>query len=500
MTEVETILGSKRSLLFEQPQIKTGAYNAAAKRQTYTRKFLLVVEMCLVWMSAGLASLAIAYGTNIHSAARQTFFRFMPIGFDFLFATLVVLFGDLRGLYELPWKRSLREDLLDSANAVTSAVIVTATGLYLGVNGAGSLGTLALTAALSWLSIAAWRSFVRSLSIPGLAGKRNVLIVGYGPIAHLLQQHLAENDHLGLVVKGFVSRRKALRGPGGKAEDTDYQLLGTVDELSTIARAHFIDEIIISLPSDRHLVKEIARKAQAAGVQVRVLPDLYDGLASEQPVEYLGEFPTLTLSKREAPIVPLMIKRLIDLVGSSLGLLVLAPFFAVIAIIIKLDSEGPVFFRSVTAGRKGVTMVCYKFRTMVANADSMKKSLAHLNERDGVFFKIARDPRITRVGRVLRKFSIDELPELWNVFKGEMSLVGPRPPACGEFTKYSLEHLCRLDVTPGLTCLWQVTARRDPSFSNCVELDREYVRNWSLGLDFKILWKTIGVVLAGTGE
>src|ERR1019366_7086901 len=122
----------------------------------------------------------------------------------------------------------------------------------------------------------------------------------------------------------------------------------------------------------------------------------------------------------------------------------------------------------VRVGKKGVTFVCYKFRTMVENADALKKSLEHLNERSEIFFKIDADPRITRAGRILRKFSIDELPQLWNVFMGEMSLVGPRPPACGEFTQYSLEHLCRLDVTPGLTGLWQVTARQDPSFQNCM--------------------------------
>jgi len=154
----------------------------------------------------------------------------------------------------------------------------------------------------------------------------------------------------------------------------------------------------------------------------------------------------------------------------------------------------------VRVGKKGVTFACYKFRTMVENADALKDSRAHLNERDGILFKIAADPRVTRVGRYLRKFSIDELPQLWNVFRGEMSLVGPRPPACGEYTQYALEHLRRLDVTPGLTGLWQVTARQDPSFQNYIQLDKEYITNWSLGLDFRILIKTVGVVLAGTGQ
>jgi exopolysaccharide biosynthesis polyprenyl glycosylphosphotransferase len=348
--------------------------------------------------------------------------------------------------------------------------------------------------------MAVWRRFIRSQSIPGLTEKRNVLIVGYGRIAHLLAQQLGENAHLGYVVKGFVSRRQTIR-PTDKADhNADGKLLGTVHELPSIARVHFIDEILICVPSDRNLVKEITRKAQAAGVQVRVVPDLYDGLATEQPIEFIGQFPTLTLCRRAAPTLSLMIKRLADIVLSGLALAVLSPLFAAVALIVKLDSKGPVFYRAVRVGKKGVTFICYKFRTMVQNADALKKSLEHLNERDGILFKIAIDPRVTRIGRYLRKFSIDELPQLWNVFTGEMSLVGPRPPACGEYTQYALEHLRRLDVVPGLTGLWQVTARQDPSFQNYIELDKEYVNNWTLGLDMRILIRTVRVVLAGTGQ
>ena len=137
---------------------------------------------------------------------------------------------------------------------------------------------------------------------------------------------------------------------------------------------------------------------------------------------------------------------------------------------------------------------------MVVNADNLKESLSHLNERDSILFKISDDPRITRVGRWLRKFSIDELPQLWNVLRGEMSLVGPRPPVPGEYNQYALEHLRRLVVNPGITGLWQVRARRNPSFASYIQLDREYVDNWSLWLDCRILWETIPVVLAGTGE
>jgi exopolysaccharide biosynthesis polyprenyl glycosylphosphotransferase len=348
--------------------------------------------------------------------------------------------------------------------------------------------------------MAAWRRFVRSQSIPGLTEKRNALIVGNGHFAHLLQRQLEQNPQLGYVVKGFVCRRRTPRSNIKGNGDADSKFLGTVDQLPAIAQAHFIDEILISVPSDRHLVKDIARKAKAARVQARVVPDLYDGLATEQPIEYIGQFPTLALCELAVPTLPFIIKRLMDIVLSGIALVVLAPLFAAAAFIVKLDSKGPVFYRAVRVGRKGVTFVCCKFRTMVENAEGLKESLEPLNERDGILFKIAADPRVTHVGRYLRKFSIDELPQLWNVFKGEMSLVGPRPPVCGEYRQYAPEHLPRLNVTPGLTGLWQVTGRQDPSFQNYIQLDKEYVNNWSLGLDFRILIRTVGVVLAGTGR
>jgi exopolysaccharide biosynthesis polyprenyl glycosylphosphotransferase len=470
---------------------------ARAKKVPY--RFFVVADVCLVWASAGMAYL-ITCSPGWNNLLRTESIGTAPLDLVFLFSVFVALFSDTQGLYKFPSKASYWDDVKLQAETVVCSGIILWAGISLGGRKILAMRTLVLTLTLSWIALAAWRKAVRSQSIPGLTEKRNVLIVGFGRTAHELARQLDQNPVLGYVVKGFVSRRRTPRPTDKAGQEADPRLLGTVDEISSLTRAHFIDEILICVPSDRNLVMEITQKAQAAGVQVRVIPDLYDGLATGQPVEYVGQFPALTLCRTATPTLSLMMKRLVDIALSGFALLVLSPLLALVALIIKLDSKGPVFFRSVTAGKKGVTLVCYKFRTMIQNADALKSSLAHLNERDGIFFKIAADPRITRVGRYLRKYSIDELPQLWNVFKGEMSLVGPRPPACGEFTKYSLEHLCRLDVTPGLTGLWQVSARRDPSFQYCVDLDKEYVRNWSLGLDFKILFRTVGVVLAGTGQ
>jgi exopolysaccharide biosynthesis polyprenyl glycosylphosphotransferase len=196
----------------------------------------------------------------------------------------------------------------------------------------------------------------------------------------------------------------------------------------------------------------------------------------------------------------LVLKRGIDLVLAGLALVILAPLLVLIAVAVKLDSHGPVLYFSERIGKKGRVFRCIKFRTMVSDAEKRRAEVQHMNERDGVLFKISNDPRITKLGRLLRKYSLDELPQLINVLRGDMSLVGPRPPLSSEVREYKLSHLRRLDVMPGITGLWQVQARKDPSFDNYISLDVTYVDNWSIWLDLQILAKTIGVVFAGTGS
>jgi lipopolysaccharide/colanic/teichoic acid biosynthesis glycosyltransferase len=210
--------------------------------------------------------------------------------------------------------------------------------------------------------------------------------------------------------------------------------------------------------------------------------------------------PLISLHSERLP-AGLMLKRLLDVAGSGLILTMLAPLMAVIVLLIKVDSPGSALYRAQRAGRKGRLFRCYKFRTMVSNADALKDPLRQFNnERSGPIFKIADDPRITRLGQFLRKYSLDELPQLWNVLKGDMSLVGPRPHPADDYAAYEIEHLARLDVMPGITGLWQVTARRDPSFHRGMELDREYIRTWSLASDMRILAKTVLAVASGSGQ
>ncbi len=323
---------------------------------------------------------------------------------------------------------------------------------------------------------------------------RNVLIVGTGPEANALRQHLEKIRHLGYTFKGFIEL------PGcSPHEEVARDVVGNLESLFQHTRKQFIDEIFFTTPCERGIVQSVLQQARVHGVDLRVVPDFYDGLPWNSPIEYIGQFPTIPLHRGAVPEIGLIFKRVFDTVFSALILIALSPLLLAIAIAVKIDSPGSVFYSSERIGKKGVVFRCIKFRTMVRDADSRRAEIMHMNERDGVLFKVSNDPRVTRLGRFLRKYSLDELPQFINVLRGEMSIVGPRPPLAGEVRKYDLDHLRRLDVTPGITGLWQVQGRQDPSFASYVSLDVTYIDNWSIWLDFRIILRTIAVVFSGTG-
>jgi exopolysaccharide biosynthesis polyprenyl glycosylphosphotransferase len=326
-------------------------------------------------------------------------------------------------------------------------------------------------------------------------GTRNILIVGTGPEAHALRHHLESIRNLGYTFKGFID----FPGIRSGFTATSGDVVGTLDTMFQHARKQFVDEIFFTAPCERGIVQDVLAQARAQGVDLRMVPEMYDGLAWNSSIEYIGQFPTIPLHCGHVPELGLLLKRVVDIVFSSLVLIVLSPVLLAIAIAIKLDSSGPVLFFSERIGKKGRVFRCTKFRTMVRDAEKRRADVMHMNERDGVLFKISNDPRITKLGRFLRKYSLDELPQFFNVLRGDMSVVGPRPPIGSEVREYKLSHLRRLDVTPGITGLWQVQARQDPSFDNYISLDVAYIENWSVWLDIKIIMRTIGVVFAGTG-
>lgn len=325
---------------------------------------------------------------------------------------------------------------------------------------------------------------------------RNVLIVGTGPAAHALRHQLESIRHLGYSFKGFIRLPNGEPSQMAGSED----VVGSLDALFPLVREQFVDEIFVASPCESGVMRDMLEKSRAHCVDLRLIPDTYDGLTSwSSPIEYIGQFPTIQLNCAHVPAVGLLLKRIFDITFCVLGLLLLSPFFLLLALLIKLDSRGSVFYTSERIGKKGRVFRCIKFRTMVQDAEVRRAAIMHMNERDGVLFKVSNDPRITRVGRFLRKYSLDELPQFFNVLRGDMSLVGPRPPIASEVKQYKLNHLRRLDVMPGITGLWQVEARHDPSFDCYVAWDLAYIEGWNIWLDFKITCRTIGVVLSGTG-
>jgi exopolysaccharide biosynthesis polyprenyl glycosylphosphotransferase len=324
---------------------------------------------------------------------------------------------------------------------------------------------------------------------------RNLVILGTNQLSFALSRHIRDYRRLGYRFVGFVTAP----GSSVSAEITSDQILGGADKIRQVARQHFVDELVIAefYPTDAAI--RLVQDARELDIDVRAISGYYSELTTNAPVEYLGIFPVAPLHRREPRVIGLYCKRVVDTVLSLLALIVTAPLMLALAIAVKLESPGPVFYISDRIGKRGRVFPCFKFRTMVDNAEKLKKDLTALNERDGVLFKVSNDPRVTRLGRILRKYSLDELPQFLNVLRGEMSIVGPRPPIASEVEKYELEHFRRLEVLPGLTGLWQVQARHDPSFARYIALDTAYVENWSFWLDLRILFQTANVVVRGTG-
>jgi exopolysaccharide biosynthesis polyprenyl glycosylphosphotransferase len=423
-------------------------------------------------------------------------FPLISIAYLVIFSLYVVMFARVYGLYRSPEVRSgLNEQRLTIQAVLTAGLLLCGT-LYvmraIAVSRIVVALTLVLTMGMMMARRALWRKLRERRFLQGFE-TRNVLIVGEGRVGQALRNHLGSLQKMGFRFMGFVSL-----DTGG--ETGNPQVVGNIRNCVAVARALFVDEIYFSTPADRATVIKVVDEARDNGIEVRVVPDLYDGLAWNVPVEFIGNFPTIPLHRRNFPRTAFLMKRVMDVTLCVVGLAVLAVPMLLVALLIRLDSPGPVFYRAQRIGLKGRVFECLKFRTMVDAAEQMRSKLETLNERDGVLFKISKDPRVTRLGTWLRKYSIDELPQLFNVLRGEMSLVGPRPPLASEVQKYDLAQLRRLDVLPGITGLWQVEARQDPSFDSYISLDTAYVENWSLMLDLRILARTVGVVLAGTGS
>ena len=328
------------------------------------------------------------------------------------------------------------------------------------------------------------------------AAPHYVMVVGTGPRAENVGRGLERGREYGIRLRGFLSER-----PDAPAEIRlrgSYQVL-PVGDLQAILREHVVDEVIFAVGSESLAeLEETFLMCDEEGVRTRVAVDFFPHVNSTVSLDRLGETPLLTFSAAPYDELRLLLKRVTDLVVGAAGLVVLAPFMAAVVVLVRMTSPGPAIFRQVRCGLNGRLFVFYKFRSMVENAEELKKDLEHLNVRETVF-KIPDDPRLTPVGRYLRKFSIDEWPQLWNVVRGDMSLVGPRPAVPGEVERYKRWQRRRLRMRPGLTCLWAISGRDNVDFETWMKMDMQYIDNWSLALDWKILLRTIPRVLTGRG-
>ena len=328
------------------------------------------------------------------------------------------------------------------------------------------------------------------------AAPHYVMVVGTGERALRMGRALERSYDYGMRLRGFLS--ETAEAPGEVHLRGLYKVL-PVSDLPGILSEHVVDEVIFAVESESLAsLEEAFLLCDEEGVRTRVAVDFFPHVNSTVSLERFGPTPLLTFSAAPYDEIKLLAKRITDILIAAAGLIVLAPFMAMIWVTIRLTSPGPAIFRQVRCGLNGRLFLFYKFRSMVQNAEELKKGLEHLNVRQTAF-KIPDDPRLTTIGRYLRKFSIDEWPQLWNVLRGDMSLVGPRPAVPSEVERYQRWQRRRLRMRPGLTCLWAISGRDRVDFETWMKMDMQYIDNWSLALDWKILLQTIPRVLTGRG-
>ena len=417
----------------------------------------------------------------------------LQLGLSLVFAVIVAV----RGLYRLPRAASALDDL---------STIFTASGLSLMTLFAASTFvrypaesrlTLIFAWALMTLLVVSGRAVY--LWLLGLLHQRGVavaraLVVGDNTVGRMIMQALAARPHLGFEVAGFLAT-------DGDADFGRFRRLGTPDELERVIREQRISQVVIALPSTSHeAIMRIVNHCRSDGVQFRLVPDLYEMSLGRLDIDTVSGIPLMGMKEHAIRGFNFFIKRGIDVTLSLVVLVVFLPLVALLTLLIWLEmpTASP-FYGQRRVGRAGRQFTCWKFRSMRPDADALLSELLAHNEAEGPIFKMREDPRRTVVGAFLRRWSLDEVPQLWNVLSGEMSLVGPRPATPREVALYEESQLRRLDALPGITGLWQVSGRSELGFSEQVLLDIMYIENWSLGLDLRILLRTVPAVLSGKG-
>jgi len=462
------------------------------------RIFYMMIDVCLGYASLFAACLLRARTLPFSVTWQCVLFDARnPYRWIFILWLLIaVVVARIYGLYYTDRTRSIWAELwrvLQSNAATVVAVIVI--GYALKIHGLPRM-VVFLTFIFMTVSFCLWRvakrSLVDYLVIHGY-NNRNTLIIGAGKVGSVLKDEIEEHRSMGWRIVGFLDDF-----PERVADENRPLVLGKIADFKMIAQRYFVESIFITIHHNEDVFLRLISQARDLGVSVHVVPSGYDLITGECAKRSIGFIPILEYVEPGKGLHHFG-KRFFDITVSLLGCLVLSPVFIIAAVCIKLDSRGPVFYLSERFGKNAKRFKMIKFRTMVKGADQKQQALRDQSEVDGPIFKMRHDPRVTRMGRFLRKYSLDELPQLINVLKGDMSLVGPRPFPVDQIEREDLRQFRRMGVRPGITGLWQIKGRSDVSFRRLLRWDIWYIKNWSFLLDMSILWNTIPAVIKGRG-
>jgi len=425
--------------------------------------------------------------------------EYLPIGL--LLTVILIVAYWLDGVYEFPRGRSWLNEVYRIIRGTTTGVIIMVVGLFF-YRPYFYSRLIFIYAFVLIVFLLGFSRLLKNLVLVQLRergiGVRRVLIVGAGETGRMVMRTIVAQPELGYQILGFIDDDPEK----SNSEIGRFKGLGTIDNLRNLIQAEDsnIEEVIITLPWMYHRkIVNIMAQCERQNMTARLVPDLFQMSLSRVEIEDLNGIPLIGIREITFSRWGLIVKRAIDIIASATALIALAPLLGLIALAIMLDSPGPVLFRQTRVGKDGKTFTLHKFRSMRVGAEQEQDKLAERNEATGPLFKMRDDPRLTRVGKILRRFSLDELPQLLNVLRGEMSLVGPRPPLPKEVDEYQEWHKKRLAIAPGLTGLWQVSGRSDLTFDEMVLLDIYYIENWSPALDTIITLRTIPRVIFGDG-
>jgi exopolysaccharide biosynthesis polyprenyl glycosylphosphotransferase len=469
-------------------------------RRKLLLKLLKLSDICILISSVVIASWFVTYKRDFITLEEFFSLRIKVVNFIGFIAMILswhLLFNSFQ-LYRsrrLDYRFGEWKDILKATT--TGSFMFLMAGLLFNI-----IAFTPLFIGIFWLSSSiftiTFRTFLRiALKKVRLYGRnlRFVLIIGTNKRAYDFARMIEEKKELGYRLRGYVDKNIYFPKEG-------LRLLGTLEDFPTIIKDHVIDEVVIALPVKSHYeeIQKIVQKAEEQGIIIRYLSQLFDTKIAQSKAEKFEDFAVVTMSSGPQDDWQYLAKRTIDIILASVLTILTSPLMIFAAIAIKITSSGPILFVQDRIGYNKRIFRLYKFRTMVVGAEKLQRELEDLNEMDGPVFKIRNDPRITKIGRWLRKTSIDELPQLFNVLKGDMSLVGPRPLPVRDYSGFDQDwQRRRFSVLPGITCIWQINGRNEVSFGNWMKMDMEYIDNWSLSTDLKILLKTIPAVIKGRG-